>query len=116
MDFEKSGRAIGIEIDGARACYGRRSQPSFGSNKCPACDCGRFGAAEGSIKKGFGESISGKAGEVIGDACDFCPDDPGKVEPGSCDCNTPDTDTDGDSIPGDRGCRDRGCSFRTYRV
>jgi parallel beta-helix repeat protein len=34
-----------------------------------------------------------------GDACDQCPDDPGKTVPGGCGCGVPDVDSDGDGIP-----------------
>ena len=33
------------------------------------------------------------------DACDGCPDDPGKQDPGACGCGNEDVDTDGDGEP-----------------
>ena len=38
-------------------------------------------------------------GDGVGDACDGCPSDPGKVEAGVCGCGVPDSDTDGDGEP-----------------
>ena len=37
-------------------------------------------------------------GDGTGDACDNCPDDPGKIEPGICGCGSPDLDTDSDGL------------------
>ena len=38
-------------------------------------------------------------GEGVGDACDKCPDDPGKIAPETCGCGVTERDTDGDWVP-----------------
>ncbi len=37
-------------------------------------------------------------GDGIGDACDGCPNDPGKSEPGACGCGVPDVDADSNGV------------------
>lgn len=44
-------------------------------------------------------------GDGVRDACDSCPNDPGKSEPGECGCGVSDADSDGDGTP---NCMDTG--------
>lgn len=48
------------------------------------------------------EAIDRDADGVF-DACDACPDDPGKINPGHCGCGSPERDPDRDGVP---DCRD----------
>ncbi|MFO0838053.1 MAG: thrombospondin type 3 repeat-containing protein [Phycisphaerae bacterium] len=47
----------------------------------------------------FNPDQADRDGDLVGDVCDGCPDDPQKAEPGRCGCFVPgDEDTDGDGI------------------